>query len=345
MAHRPTRRRGEHQHAAAWKPRPFAPCKGGTLRQGKRCRGIAAIVILSILAALLIGGGVWLWTPDRPRAELEARYLKAPDDLIEVAGMRLHLRDDGPKAAPAVIMLHGFGSSLHTWEGWAEALRDRYRVIRFDLPGSGLSYPDPTGDYRDVRSFAVLAALMDRLGVARATLVGNSIGGRIAWGFAAAHPDRVDKLVLVAPDGFASPGFEYGKAPSVPAAARLMRYTLPRILLRMSLEPAYGDPARLSEATVDRYYALMLAPGVRDALLARMAQTVREPPEPMLRRIAVPVLLVWGEKDQMIPVANAADYLNALPDARLASFAELGHVPQEEAPAQSLVPVREFLAR
>lgn len=303
----------------------------------------AAIAITALVLISLIGGAVWLWTPDKSRSTLEAKYLDRPGDMLEVSGLRLHVRDTGPKDRPAIIMLHGFGSSLHTWEPWARALEVDYRVIRFDLPGSGLSDPDPTGDYTDLRTMQLLAALMDRLGVARASLIGNSIGGRIAWTFAALNPERVTKLVLISPDGFESPGIAYGQKPEVPAMVKLMRYFLPQGLLRKNLEAAYGNAESLREDTVDRYYDLMLAPGVRDAMIARMEQTVRTDPEPLLRNIAAPVLLVWGEKDALIPFSNAADYARFIPESSLASFPDLGHVPQEEAPEISLVPVRAFL--
>jgi pimeloyl-ACP methyl ester carboxylesterase len=218
-------------------------------------------------------------------------------------------------------------------------------VVRFDLPGAGLSEPDPTHDYSDARVRFLLAALMDQLGIQKAALIGNSIGGRIAWGFAARNPDRVTKLVLVSPDGFASPGFDYGKAPKVPAIAGLAKYILPKAFLKMNVAPAYADQSRLSETTLNRYYELLLAPGVRGALIERMGQTVLENPEPLLRQIKIPVLLLWGEKDALIPVANAADYQKDLPDVRLALLPGLGHVPQEEAPAVSLAPVRAFLAQ
>ena len=91
--------------------------------------------------------------------------------------------------APAVVLLHGFGASLHTWEPWASALETTHRVVRFDLPGSGLSEPDATGIYTEARNLELLAALLDRLGIAKAALVGNSVGGRISWRFAAGHPD------------------------------------------------------------------------------------------------------------------------------------------------------------
>ncbi len=324
---------------------------------------------MTLLALLLAW---WLWTPDLDRATLEARYLRAPGDMVELTlpgptgpasasassstptvatqTVRLHVRDSGPRDAPAVVLLHGFGASLHTWQAWAEVLQGTHRVIRFDLPGSGLSPPDPSGRYTDARSMQLLLALMDQLGVPRASVAGHSIGGRLAWQFAVAHADRVDKLVLLSPDGFASPGFEYGKAPEVPGSFKLMRWVLPRPLLTMSLEPAYADAKRaLSDELATRYFELMRAPGSRDALLARMGQTVLVDPRPVLSRIQAPTLLLWGEQDQMIPISNSADYVRAVPDISLLRLPGVGHLPQEEdnpaAPGVALNAVVEFLRR
>lgn len=295
------------------------------------------------LLVVLIALGVWLWTPDKPRQELEAKYLRAPTDMVSIAGTPIHVRDTGPRDAPALILLHGFGASLHTWDPWAESLQDRFRVIRFDLPGSGLSPPDSTGDYTDTRAMTLINGLMQQAGLDTASLIGNSVGGRIAWTFAARHPDRVEGLVLISPDGFASPGFEYGNPPEVPAVMKMMRYALPRFMLRSNIAVGYADPAALTEAAVTRYHDLMLAPGARDAMLARMEQTVLTDPVPSLERIAAPTLLVWGEQDDMIPFANAADYRRHIADVRLVSFPALGHLPHEEDPQASLPAVRSFL--
>jgi pimeloyl-ACP methyl ester carboxylesterase len=303
------------------------------------------VAILLTTVVVLTGVGIiWLWTPDKSRRELEARYLGAPGDLLQIAGMQLHVRDSGCKDGPTLIVLHGFGSSLHTWEPWARALSSDYRVIRFDMPGAGLSGPDPNGDYSDARSMQVLTALMDHFGIAKASLIGNSMGGKIAWKFAAMFPDRVNKLVLVSPDGFAAPGEEYGKRQAVPSMVRLMRYALPKLLLKMNLDPAYGDPAKLTDDIVTRYHDLLLGPGNRDAMIARMEQTELVKPEPLLRNIMAPTLLLWGQKDAMIPLANADDYVKVLPNSTLVVLSGLGHLPQEEAPVTSLVPVKEFLA-
>lgn len=294
-------------------------------------------MLLAVLLAFL------LWTPDRDRMSLEALYLQSPADIVQLQGQRLHVRDTGPKDAPAILMIHGFGASLHTWEPWALALSRTHRVVRFDLPGSGLSDPDPQGDYRDARTMALLQALLDQRGIARAHIIGHSIGGRMAWTFAAQHPQRVERLVLLAPDGFAGPGSAYGQTPDVPAAMGLMRYALPRPLLRMNLAPAYANPEVLSDAMTTRYHDLMRAPGGRQALLSRLQQTVLVDPVPLLRTIQAPTLLLWGEKDAFIPAANAADYLRALPNAALLALPGVGHVPQEEAVQDGLAAVQKFL--
>jgi pimeloyl-ACP methyl ester carboxylesterase len=312
-----------------------------------RAAGVKRMALALLLLLALLGGG-WLWTPDLPRAELEARYAGPPSEFVDLMGLRLHVRDSAPQAGPerpVVLMLHGFGGSLHTWEAWATGLAATHRVIRIDLPGAGLTGADPSGDYSDERGIALLSALLTQRGVARATVLGHSMGGRLAWRYAAAEPARVDRLVLVAPDGFASPGFEYGKAPDVGLVAKAMQFALPKAVLRWSLAPAYANPeAVMTDELVTRYHALMLAPGVRPAIIARMQQLNLLPPPPLLRTIQAPTLLLWGEADRMIPVVNAQDYLRDLPQARLVVLPGVGHVPQEENPSAGLAAVQAFLA-
>jgi pimeloyl-ACP methyl ester carboxylesterase len=293
-------------------------------------------------ALATVGLPLYLYAPDKPRAELEAAY---PGDYRTVEGVRLRLRDTGPRDGPAVILLHGFCASLDTWEPWAQALSAHYRVIRFDQPGFGLTGADPTGDYSDAREMQILTGLMDQLSVARASLVGNSMGGRIVWNFTALHPDRVTRMVLVSPDGLPSPGFAYDRAPDTPIVLRALQYAAPpRSLIKAGLAAAYARPESLSEATLTRYRDLLMAPGVRGSILARMGQVILHDPAPTLARIKVPTLLLWGEKDGVIPISNAAAFLRDLPQASLVRLPNLGHVPFEEDPAASFVPLQLFLS-
>lgn len=301
-------------------------------------------ITLVLLLVALSGTGWYLFQPDLPRAALERRWAPPPSQFVEAAGLRLHLRDTGPRDGPVVLLVHGFSSSLHTWDAWLPLMEDRFRVVSLDLPGFGLTGPDPTGDYSDERSVAVLAALMDRLGVEKAAVVGSSMGGRIAWRFAAAEPARVSKLVLMAPDGFASMGREYDRAPErLPWLIRLLPYTAPKPLLRRAMQNTYAVPSALTDTVLERYHAMLLAPGVRRAILDRLLQSRLVPPEPILATIRVPVLLLWGEQDAAVPSSRAADYERALPNARTVLLPGIGHVPMEEAPAASVRALRAFL--
>jgi pimeloyl-ACP methyl ester carboxylesterase len=302
---------------------------------------VYGLILLTIVVA---GALAFLYTPDKKRPALEAEYARPPSVFLDVAGIRLHVRDTGPRTAAAVIFLHGFGASLQTWEDWAQDLEGDHRVIRYDLPGFGLTGADPSGDYTDARSIAVLLALMDRLGVVRASIAGNSMGGRIAWTFATLHPERTDKLVLVSPDGFASSGLKYGVAAKVPLMMRALPFVLPSSMLRASLAPAYASAGVMTDALFTRYRDMMLAPGVRGAILERMSQQVLVDPVPLLKQIEARTLLMWGENDLMIPFANSADYMRVLPHATLSALPGIGHLPQEESPA-TVALVREFLNR
>lgn len=226
---------------------------------------------LLVVAALVLLLAHRLLRLDLPRELLLRRYAPPPSAFRTVAGITLHLRDEGPRDAPPVLLLHGFGVSLHLWDGWAPRLAELFRVIRCDLPGFGLTGPDPTGDYSDERAVPILSALLDELGIARAHVVGSSMGGRIAWRLAAEHPVRVDRLVLAAPDGFSESG-RYGEAPRLPFAVRLLPWLLPERPLRRLAAAGHGRPETLTEPIFRRTHDLLRAPGVRRALLDRIRQ-------------------------------------------------------------------------
>lgn len=301
-----------------------------------------------VLVLLLATGGfiVWSWAPDLPVAELKARWGQAPSQFVEVEGLQVHLRDEGPRTDPLpIVLVHGTAASLHTWEGWAADLRQTRRVIRFDLPGFGLTGPNAANDYSIAVYVRFVAALMDQLGVQRFVIGGNSLGGEVAWAVAHAHPQRVARLILVDAAGYR---FESGSVPlgfrvaGMPALQPLMRNLLPPGLMEKSIRSVYGDPSRVTPELVAHYTDMARREGNRAALRQRLIQrnTGREAD---IKDLKLPTLILWGGQDRLIPPAYGRRFAQDIAGSRLVMFDTLGHVPQEEDPAATLVPVRAFL--
>lgn len=298
------------------------------------------------MIAVLLALSVWLaWTPDKSEQVLLQSYSRPGTARLMVQQQPVFVQDSGPREAPAILLLHGFGASLQAWDDWAPALEKNLRVLRIDIPGFGLSGPAVNQDYSDAADVARVIAVMDQLGVQQVIVAGHSMGGRIAWNLAAAHPERVSQLVLLSPDGFPDPNAKSDKTYEVPALLGLLPYSLPQWALRMGgVAPAFADDSQLTPQMMQRYHDMMLAPGVRTALLERMRQTRNSDPVSRLQSIKAPTLLLWGEKDAFIPVSNAQDYLKAMPQAKLVTLPDVGHVLHEEAPQASVQAVLDFLS-
>lgn len=306
---------------------------------------IGAFTLLLVVAA---GVGIGMaWAPDRPVESLTARWAPPPSQFIDIDGMKVHVRDEGPRGDPQpIVLLHGTSASLHTWDGWVARLRDDHRVIRVDLPGFGLTGPTPDGRY-DIGVYSrFITHLLDKLNVRQAVLAGNSFGGYVAWKTAVDHPTRVSKLVLVDAGGYAyktqSMPIAFRMA-QIPALKPLMSNLLPRSMIESSVKNVYGDPSRVTPALIDRYYELSLRAGNRAALVERFAQSKGGEHEAEIKQIRKPTLIIWGGKDHLIPPDNADRFQHDIEGSRLAVFDGLGHVPHEEDPAATVAAVQSFL--
>lgn len=303
----------------------------------------------AVLALVLISAGAlaWSWAPDRPVSELTQRWAPPPSQFIEVAGMQVHLRDEGPRDdAHPIVLIHGTSASLHTWDGWVDALKPTRRVIRIDLPGFGLTGPHPQKDYSLAAYSAFMAELLGKLQVQQAVLGGNSLGGEVAWHVALDHPQLVSRLVLVDSGGYPFKAqsmpvaFQVAK---IPALRPLLTHTLPRGMVESSVRSVYGDPSKVTPELVDRYYELSLREGNRAALSDRYTVPVGAE-SASIKRITQPTLIIWGGQDRLIPPENAKLFAQDVPGSRLVMFDDLGHVPQEEDPARTVAALQEFLA-
>ncbi|USR40525.1 alpha/beta fold hydrolase [Ectopseudomonas hydrolytica] len=311
-----------------------------------------AHVLLGLLLVfgLTLAGFVALnWAPDRPLDELKARWAPPPSQFVELDGLSVHLRDQGRRDDPEpIVLLHGTSASLHTWEGWVTELAKQRRVISLDLPGFGLTGPFPDGDYRLERYTGFLLTLLDRLQVPRAVLVGNSFGGQLAWRFALAHPERSARLVLVDAAGYPRNaesvpiGFRLA---GVPALAPVMSRLLPRAMIESSLRNVYGDPDKVDDELVERYYQLTLREGNRQALRQRFAQAPSGELHERIGELQLPTLIIWGGRDRLIPPDNAEHFAADIAGSQLVLFDDLGHVPQEEDPQRTVAVLLAFLAR
>lgn len=294
--------------------------------------------------------------PDLPVQALVAKWAPPPSDFIDLRGQLVHLRDEGPRNdSLPIVLIHGTSASLHTWQGWAAGLRAQRRVISFDLPAFGLTGPF-SGDYAaqpyggdDYARFVI--DLLDALKVPRAVLGGNSLGGEVAWRVASLAPQRVERLILVDSAGYPFEpqsipiGFQLAR---VPGLNRLAEWLLPRGVVESSVRNVYGDPSKVRPALVDRYFDLTLREGNRRALVqhfaAQRADAERyDDNRARMKALRLPVLVLWGGRDRLIPLEVGRQIAADVPGSRLVVFDTLGHVPHEEDPQSTLVPVREFV--
>ncbi len=303
---------------------------------------LAAVIALLGLAFVL------LRTPDTDVAAMKAKYGAAPSQFVDLGGgLTVHLRDEGPRDAPVIVLLHGSNDDLHTWDAWADALRGQYRVVRFDQIGHGLTGPNPAGDYSLPSFEATINQVTAKLGVQRFTLAGNSMGGAIAASYAMNHPERLNGLVLVdaggAPKSNPTPGNLGFKLAALPGINQLMRWITPRSLVEKSLRQSVTNQTFITPATVDRYWEMLRYPGNRQATIARFG-AARETFDPAkLAQLRMPVLVMWGEEDKLINADGARWYARSIPSATLILYPSIGHMPQQELAEQSAADVARFM--
>ncbi|WP_017669812.1 alpha/beta hydrolase [Blastomonas sp. AAP53] len=304
------------------------------------------LLILVIVAA--IGLGIWGYAPDIEPSELQAQYGQPPSQFIELPnGQSVHVRDEGPRDAPAILLIHGSNASLHTWQGWVDDLKKDYRVVRYDQPGHGLTGAQVKGDYSTEAFRDTGAEVMNRLGINRYVVAGNSMGGWVAWNMALKYPARVTGLVLI--DASGAPEAKPTKIPigfklAQSAAVRpILKVFTPRVIIKQSLEQSVGDPSIITPEMVDLYWKLLRHPGNREATVAR-GDFPRRPADAMeFAGLTMPSLILWGKKDTLIPLANAVWFARQLPNDTLVTYDDLAHLPMEEDPVRTVADLRAWL--
>lgn len=255
---------------------------------------------------------------------------------VPVDGLHVHYERAGQ--GPAVVLLHGSGSSLEGFERVAELLSASHDVIRPDLPGFGRTGPRPDRDYR-VRTYAgTIARFTTALGLPHFAVVGNSLGGNIAWNLALDAPERVDALVLVNATGYPEKTLPAGlRLTRNPLLRPLLRRWLPRSATERGLREAVGaNSAIVDDAMVDRVHALTSRPGNRSAFVD-FANTDQPDRSAEIPKIAVPTLVLRSAG------VNGQHFARDIPGATERVHADGGHLLPEEDPEWVAAAITEFL--
>ncbi len=281
---------------------------------------------------------------DLPLSDLLDRYADETSRFLEMDGIRVHYRDEGNKTGPVVIFLHGLLSSLHTWDEWVNTFKAHFRVVRLDLPGFGLTGPSLSSDaYSSQYYISFLHQFLDHLKIKKCSLVGNSLGGWIAWRFAADYHQRTEKLILLN-----AAGYELGRPPLLVRIARLplmgtlLKNVTPQWLVSTMVKTVYGNSPTIRAKINERYRDLALRAGNRRAFLQMVKGKIVEDPE-LIRTIRAPTLILWGENDRWIKVRNAYRFKRDIPHATVKVYPGMGHVPMEEFPEVTSLEAFKFL--
>ena len=309
-------------------------------------------VFLGILAAIvvvLVGAYFYFSTPEIPRATLEAKYAAPPSQFLALKDVpRVHYRDQGPKTAPVLVLIHGSNASLFTWEPWVARLGDTFRVVTIDMPAHGLTGAANDKDCYSQKGMAEFTnAVADKIGLKKFAIGGNSMGGGVAARFAEMYPDRVTALILVDAGGMPMQagdhvplGFRIAR---IPVLNTLMVHETPRALFEEGLHDSFNHANLVTPQMVDQYWELNRMAGTPEATLQRFQMPFDTYIKDHAKEIKAPTLILWGAKDHLIPVAAAGAYQKAIPGSKLIVYPDGGHVLQEDEADKSAADAKAFL--
>lgn len=293
---------------------------------------IMFLLLVASIVALLIA----FWTPDTSFENMREKYAGGASQFLTMDdGSKVHYRDQGDNAAKVLLFIHGTSASLHTWEPLIAQIGSGFRFVSLDLPGHGLTGANPERDYSRKAMVGAVWAVMDHLGIEQANLVGNSLGGSIAWAAALDKPKRVKSLVLIAPSGAprqktskSNIGFKILQSQ---VGQILMKKISPRFIIKKSLLQTVAKPDIVSEPMVDRYWELLRMQGNRQAMID-LANTPRNIDAwRRFKTIDHASLVIWGDADGLLPVEMSNVFERELQNVDVRRLKNVGHLPMEEA--------------
>lgn len=314
-----------------------------------RVIGLFLLIVLLVIAV----GPLVIPIPPLPDPVPVTVLMDDDSRFIEINGIDVHYKQSG-SGEPVMILLHGFGASTFSWREVLQPLANAGTVIAFDRPAFGLTERPMPGEWEGESPYSLnsqiqlLIGLMDQLGVEKAVLIGNSAGGTVAVAAALAHPERVSALVLVDAAIYAGGGAPAWIRPLLrtPQFDRLGPWFARSIAGEQGdafLRAAWHDPSKITDAIIEGYRKPLQVANWDRALWELTKASGESRLAERLDQLILPVLVVTGDDDRIVPTAESLRLANEIPGAKLSVFPNCGHVPQEECPEPFLKSVLDFL--
>ncbi len=301
--------------------------------------------VLMLVGTVFLGACTYMGVQSIPVQTLEATFQNEHSRYIDIDGLRVHYRDEGD--GPVLLLIHNELGSLHSWDIWVEELGDRYRIVRMDLPGFGLTGAAELQDYGRSATVDFISRFIDELGLENVNLVGSSYGGFTAWNYALDNPDNVNRLILLAPVGYTQKLPTIVKIYAAPGAESASNVSVPKPLVKQSLQQGFGSKRRLTDDIVNRYHQLLLREGNRTSAARFFKVLVEHSKNEHLglgiKDISVPTFIMWGEQDRWTPIEYLDLWVEDIVDAEFIRYPSVGHYPHEEIPRISAEDVDLYL--
>ena len=317
----------------------------------KRRIGIIALAVSAVVLLAVLFGPFMVPVPPLQVTRLPQELADPYSQFIEINGVNTHVKTMG-QGEPVFVLLHGFGASLDSWQAVMEPLSQLGTVIAFDRPAFGLTERPLTWEgenpYSSEAQVAQVIGLLDHLDVEKAILVGNSAGGTVAMQTTLAHPERVSALILVDPAVYSGGGAPAWVRPLL--ATPQMRHLGPLIARTIQargpelIQLAWHDPSLLRPETIERYKKPLLVENWDKALWEFTLASRATGLAARLDALTLPVLVITGDDDRIVPTKDSIRLAGELPDAVLEVIANAGHVPHEERPGAFMDAVNRFLS-
>jgi len=276
--------------------------------------------------------------------EIMQKYTTDASRFLMIEDCMIHYRVEGK--GPPLMLVHGAFSSCHTFDEWTNLLKSKFTIIRFDIPGFGLSTGFVDKVYSINRFTRFMAKFLKRLNIPQVHLAGSSLGGWLSWEFTLKYPKMVNRLVLIDAAGFV----QEDRIPlpikmmRTPFVDKIVRFVIRKQTLEVFLREVFVHQDRITDEMIDRYYDLFTFRDNQESFF-RLVNSKFVDRTRRLKEIQHPTLIMWGEQDAWVSIEDAYIFRDRIPNAELLIYEDLGHLPFEEAPKSTSKDLVQFLGR